>query len=68
MFTANTSKSTAALLSGGFGSAVSTILIWIINAQMATPMPDTIQVAVGVVITGLIAYVATYLSPANTSS
>lgn len=68
MFTSSTSKSTAAFLSGGVGSAVSTILIWIINNYSTTPIPDSVQLAIGVIITAGIAYISTYLAPKNTPS
>jgi hypothetical protein len=67
MFTSNTSKATAALLGGGFGNAFSMILVWLLNSYALTdPLPTTIEGAINIVVTGLIAWITTYLSPANT--
>lgn len=54
-------KVVAATIGGGVGTAISTIAIWIIEASAKIDIPNEVELAVGVVITAALAFVAGYV-------
>lgn len=53
-------KVVAATIGGGVGTAVGEILVWIIEASAGIDIPEGVQLAIGVVLTTVLAFVGGY--------
>lgn len=50
----------AATAGAGVGSALGTIIVWVINASTGVEIPDGVELAIGVVLTAGLAFVGGY--------
>lgn len=49
----------------GVGGSIATILLWVINAQLSTPLPEDVKVALTGLIVAITSTVAAYFAPRN---
>lgn len=53
-------KVVAATVGAGVGSAVATIVVWIVNISAAVEVPEGVELALGIVLTAALAFVGGY--------